>query len=103
LLQPVSGQAVRSRPEAVHLRAEDGTALHRVRVSAVIKIIEHDCTGETRVMGIDCQPYSGNSCGAPEPVADAVRAGFGLNVTDFDLRTFEWHDDPCRAVRSVHV
>ena len=69
----------------------------------MIKIIEHDTTGETRVMGIDCQPYSGMACGAPEPVADAVRAGLGLNVTDFDLRTFEWRDEIYRTVGSVHV
>lgn len=59
----------------------------------MIKIVQHETSVETRVMGIDAQPYSSNACGAPDDIADAVYAGFGRNVTDFDLRMTEWRDD----------
>jgi hypothetical protein len=59
----------------------------------VIKIIQHETSVETRVMGFDHMPRSFNPCGAPDDIADAVRAGFGRNVTDFDLRDTEWRDD----------
>lgn len=58
----------------------------------MIKIVEHEVSGETKVMGFDHQPYSSNSCGAPKEVADAVFAGFAFNVTDFDLRNIEWRN-----------
>jgi len=44
-------------------------------------------------MGYDHPPRSFNPCGAPDDVADAVRAGFARNITDFDLRDCEWRDD----------
>jgi hypothetical protein len=55
--------------------------------------IEHDCTGDTKVSGLSCPPYSSQSCGAPEEVKKAVRRGFGASVPEFDMRTFEWRDD----------
>ena len=58
----------------------------------MIKIIEHESAVETRVMGFDKQPYSGNACGAPDDMADAARSGFGFFLPDFDVRTFEWRD-----------
>lgn len=58
----------------------------------MIKIVEHDISGETKIMGFDHMPYSSNSCGAPEEIAQAVFAGFAINVPDFDLRTTEWRD-----------
>ena len=41
-------------------------------------------------MGYDHLPYSYNSCGAPEAMIDAVLAGFGIHIAEFDLRTMEW-------------
>lgn len=57
-----------------------------------IKIVQHETSVETRVMGYDHSPFSSNGCGAPDDVTDAVFAGFGLNVFDFDLRDTEWED-----------
>lgn len=58
----------------------------------MIKVVEHDVSGETKVMGFDHQPYSSNPCGAPEEIANAVFAGLAMNVPDFDLRNTEWRD-----------
>lgn len=56
----------------------------------MIKIVEHNESGETRVMGFDHLPFSFNRCSAPEEVADAVKQGFGLNVPDLDVRDVDW-------------
>lgn len=59
----------------------------------MIKIVQHETSVETRVMGFDHQPYSTNPCGAPAAIEQAVRTGFGFNVTDFDLRNTEWESN----------
>lgn len=59
----------------------------------MIKVIQHDTIGATTVMAYDHAPYSSNPSGAPQEVAEAVRAGFGLNLPDFDCRCVEWRED----------
>lgn len=56
----------------------------------MIRIIEHNDTGETRVLGEDHLPFSFNRGTAPEEVAEAVKQGFGLNVPDLDVRDVDW-------------
>jgi hypothetical protein len=58
-----------------------------------IKIIQHETSVETRVMGYDHMPYSVNPNGAPAAIEHAVRTGFAFNITDFDLRTTEWSEN----------
>jgi hypothetical protein len=74
------------------LYAEEWDSLHGLWTT-MITIIEHNDTGETKVMGEDHSPYSYSALNVPVEVANAVRAGFAMNVRDFDCRTTEWHDD----------
>jgi hypothetical protein len=60
---------------------------------STVKIVQHDTSVETRVMAFDHNPYSVNPNGAPDEIADAVRAGFGLNIPEFDARQTEWSEE----------
>jgi hypothetical protein len=63
-----------------------------------VKVIDHNETGRTLVFGFDHPQYSHNPCGAPDEIVNAVYAGFGKTVPEFDFRTFEWRDETPRAV-----
>jgi len=56
----------------------------------VIKIVEHDTSVETKVMGLDHLPYSCNFTGVPDAISLAVLGGFAFNIPEFDCRATEW-------------
>ena len=59
----------------------------------MIRIIQHETSVETRILGVDHQPYSYTALNVPPEVAEAARGGLGLNLSDFDCRIIEWREE----------
>jgi hypothetical protein len=59
-------------------------------VTEMIKIIEHEHSVQTVVLGFDHQPYSSNVSRLPEAVANASFAGFSNFPFDLDVREIDW-------------
>ena len=59
---------------------------------STIRIVQHDTSVETRVMGFDHTPYSATHAGVPDAVVDAIRTGFGLTQPEFDARLIDWSE-----------
>ena len=64
----------------------------------MIRIIQHDTSVETRILGCDHQPYSYTALNVPDEIRDAVRGGFCLNLPEFDCRLVEWREETALCV-----